>query len=64
VAGEARDIVVEGCMFQHAMSKIRTNGEARGVLFRNNTFAAGSGYEGKGLGEAVVLPAPVGEKRP
>jgi hypothetical protein len=64
VAGEARDVVVEGCVLQHTLSKIRANGEARGVLFRNNSFAAGSGYEGKSLGEAVVLPAPAGEKRP
>jgi hypothetical protein len=59
IGGNARDVVVEGCVLQHPMSTIKADGDAQGLLFRNNTFEAGATprYQGKRLGEAVVIPA-------
>lgn len=58
IAGSACDVIVEGCDLRHALSKIRVNGEATGVLLRDNRFASGPGYEGKRLADAVILPPP------
>ena len=59
VGGNARDVVVEGCVLGHPMGTIRAEGEAQGLLFRNNVFEGGTTprYEGKRLDAAVVLPA-------
>jgi hypothetical protein len=59
IAGNACDVIVEGCTLRHPMSVIKADGDAQGLLFRNNTFegAAGPRYEGKRLAETVVLPA-------
>jgi hypothetical protein len=62
VGGGARDVIVEGCTVGHPMGTIRADDGAQGVLFRNNVFTGSPSprYEGKGLGAAVVLPAPPG----
>ncbi len=60
IAGNIRDVIVEGCTLNHAMSTIKVdNEEARGVLLRNNHFLEGASprYEGNGLKNAVVIPA-------
>ena len=39
IAGNIRDVIVEGCTLNHAMSTIKVEREeARGVLLRNNRF--------------------------
>ena len=63
MGGNARDVIVEGCVLGHPMGTIRAEGEAQGLLFRNNVFEGGPTprYEGKRLDAAVVLPgAPAG----
>ncbi len=58
VSGRTRDVLVEGCVLHHPASTIRVDGEAKGVLLRNNRSASGSAprYEGSGLRNALVLP--------
>ena len=38
LTGNLRDAIVEGCTLKHPLSTIKVDGEARGVLFRDNTF--------------------------
>lgn len=65
VSGQTRDVIVEGCVLGNEASTIRADGDARGVLFRDNTFASGAAgrYEGSALKDAVILPAtpPAGQ---
>ena len=66
VAGNIRDVIVEGCTLNHPMSTIRVErAEARGVLLRNNRFAGTPSprYTGDNLKNAVVVP-PLQEKKP
>jgi hypothetical protein len=63
VAGNIRDVIVEGCTLNHPMSAIKVDSpEARGVLLRNNHFAGEPAprYGGDGLKNAVVIP-PAGQ---
>ncbi len=59
VSGATRDVIVEGCVDGHPLGVIRVDGDARGVLLRNNRFPPGAvpRYEGSGLGDALVLSA-------
>jgi hypothetical protein len=66
VGGYTRDVIVEGCILRHPSSAIRAEGDAQGVLFRNNVFEGGQSprYEGKRLGSALVVPgAPDGGRK-
>ncbi len=66
IAGNIRDVIVEDCTLNHAMSTIKVEREqARGVLLRNNHFAGTPSprYEGDNLKNAVVIP-PLEEKKP
>ena len=58
IGGSVRDVVVEGCVLRHPMSTIKADGDAEGLVFRNNLFEASPTprYEGRRLGEAVVVP--------
>ena len=58
VGGHTRDVVVENCALHHADSLIRADGDATGLVFRNNTFVAGApGYEGSQITRSVIVPA-------
>jgi hypothetical protein len=65
ISGATRDVIVEGCVVGHPLGVIRVDGDARGVLLRNNRFAPGAvaRYEGGALGDALVLPAGAAEGR-
>ncbi len=58
ISGDARDVVVEGCVLGHPMGTIRADDDSKGLLFRSNVFEGGPAprYEGKRLDAAVVLP--------
>jgi len=58
IGGSVRDVVVEGCILRHPMSTIKADGDAEGLVFRNNVFEGSPAprYEGRRLGEAVVIP--------
>ncbi|MEI8372837.1 MAG: hypothetical protein WCJ35_08390 [Planctomycetota bacterium] len=58
ISGRTRDVVVEGCVFRHPANLIRVEGDAQGVVLRNNCFEATSAphYEGNRLRDAVVIP--------
>ncbi len=60
IAGNLRDVIVEGCRLNHPMSVIKVDGIAQGVLLRNNQFvgAAEPRYEGDGAKTAVVRSSP------
>lgn len=57
ISGQTRDVIVEGCVLSHPRSVIRAEGEAQGLVFRNNRFVGEPRYQGKRLGDAIVLPA-------
>jgi hypothetical protein len=62
IAGNIRDVIVEGCTLNHAMSTIKVERkEAQGVLLRNNRFAGTPSprYEGDNLKNALVIPPRV-----
>lgn len=56
IAGNLSDAIVEGCVLKNPAGTIKVDGDAKGVLLRNNTFEGGSGerYEGSGAKAAVV----------
>ncbi|MCX6903431.1 MAG: hypothetical protein NTW03_08140, partial [Verrucomicrobia bacterium] len=59
VSGHTRDVLVENCGLRHADNFIRADGPAAGLVFRNNTFAAGPPhYTGNQLSNVVIVPAP------
>ena len=60
VAGNARDVLVEDSVFRRPECFIKADGDATGLVFRNNKFEAGPPrYEGNQISNAVVVPAPV-----
>ena len=63
IGGNVRDAIVEGCTLRHPLSTIRAEGEAEGILFRNNAFEPDGAprYGGNRLNAAVVLPAAAGK---
>jgi hypothetical protein len=60
IAGNLRDVIVEGCTLNHSMSVIKADGAGQGVLLRNNHFfgSAEPRYEGDAAKNAVVLEKP------
>lgn len=58
VGGNARDVLVEASVFSRPESFIKADGEAAGLVFRNNRFEAGPPrIEGGQMSNAVVVPA-------
>ena len=56
IGGNVRDVIVEGCRFQHPFSGMKVDGTAQGVLLRDNDFPSdpASHYEGAGIKSALV----------
>lgn len=58
VGGRTRDVLMEGSLLRHADSFIRADGQAAGLVFRNNRFQGGPPrYTGERIPDAVIVPA-------
>lgn len=59
IVGHIEDAIVEGSTLRHALSEIKVESAAQGVVLRNNTFEGATvpRYAGDGLKNAVVLPS-------
>jgi hypothetical protein len=56
IGGNVRDVIVEGCHFQHPLSAMKVDGSAQGVLLRDNHLPGdpAAHYEGAGIKAALV----------
>ena len=57
IAGKTRDVVVEGCVLDNPQSAIYADGDAEGLVFRNNRFEGATRYRGNRIEKSVVVPA-------
>ena len=63
IAGNIRDVIVEGCTLNHPMSVIKVDATAQGVLLRNNNFV-GSRSAALRRGRGRTGPRTTGSPRP